>query len=218
MVEGVFESVFQLFEPVEPELKATWLVLDKDSAITSRLALRRDVIVFDCAKMHHDYHTRKMPLKLILEEARRVLINCLVKGKTMVLKLSTCCPDFLHTFNDGQVTEEISRDTGLPLSRLPEKFMLHQGKPLLRGKWPAQLIRRVDRTHNQLKLTTKPEKSTFQIILSTELEYDDLDDMLFDHKLGLPPKFHFDIRDRGVAYETIVSELGLVQDEELSLL
>lgn len=218
MVEGVFESVFQLFEPVEPELNATWLVLDKDSAITSRLAFRRDVIVFDCAKMHHDYHTRKMPLKLILEEARRVLINCLVKGKIMVLRLSTCCPDFLHTFNDGRVAEEISRDTGLPLSRLPEGFMLHQGKPLLRGKWPAQLIRRVDRTHNQLKLTTKPEESTFQIILSSELEYDDLDEMLFDHKLGLPPKFHFDIWDRGVAYETIVSELGLVQDEELTLI
>ena len=221
--DEVLDVVYEHFEPEEPELDATWLVLDEDSRLTERLGSRIDVVVLDCEKMHHDYHTRKNRLDLILEQARLVLIHCMSKGKLLVLKLGSSCPDFLHIFHDGNIKEKspslnTSHIKSAPVATLPEGFMLHQGKPLLREPHPDLLIRRKDRVHNNLALKCRASESSFQIILTTELAREELHDALFDHKMGLPAPYHFQVWDRGVTYETILNELSMCPDEELGLM
>jgi hypothetical protein len=76
--------------------------------------------------MHLDLNVRKVKIEVVLEEARRTLVHCMIKGKVLVVHLGSCCVDFLHTFHDDAV-EDLAREIdfersvhGVTLSYLPQ--------------------------------------------------------------------------------------------------
>ena len=95
------------------------------------------------------------------------------------------------------------------MSSLPAGFLLHQGKHLLEGRWAEQLFRRADREGPRDAPRTN---SRFQIILTTELDLDELDAHLFDGEMGLPRRPHFNIVHHNTEIKTVLNELALPEE------
>jgi hypothetical protein len=243
--KGGDEKKEDLLSEDEAEATRTYMFLDPGSELTKALVLRPDIILFDAAKMHHDHFHRKISIANCIEEGRRKLVHAMRYGLTLVVALRTVSPDFIGLFNDTvldasivakqrvdpiskvqvflekdktkqmldcETKQRIDTYSKAIVSSLPPGFLLHQGKHLLEGKWSEQLFRRADRDGPR-----DPPRvdSRFQVILTTELALDELDEQLFDGDMGLPRRHHFNIMHHNTQFETVLNELALPDDPGL---
>ena len=167
-------------------------------------------IVLDARKMHFDRMSKRMRMYPILEEARRSLVQCMIKGKIFAVALGDICVDMLSTFNDHNQSEEDlprslpherSIDTGIELAYLPSEFLLEAGDLLRESHWPERLYRRQDIA---LEFNVKPSMThpnpkhyrvhdKFRVIVVSSLEKKQLTDALFNGSVGLPDSNNFEI-------------------------
>ena len=160
--------------------------------------------------MHFDRVSKRMGMYPILEEARRSLVQCMIKGKIFAVVLGDICVDMLGTFNDDNQSEEDlpralpherSMDPGIRLAYLPSEFLLEAGELLRDSHWPERLYRRQDialeydvkpsMTHPNPKHYRVHDK--FRVVVVTSLEKKQLTDALFNGTVGLPDSNNFEI-------------------------
>ena len=95
-------------------------------------------IVLDGNKMHFDRTMRKRKLALILQDARLVLLNAMLHGKTVVLRLKDVCLDLLTCSDEHcpelEPTTEPFPPFG-PISYLPGCWLFNGGAALRRPEW-----------------------------------------------------------------------------------
>jgi len=187
----------------------TFLIVDpREKAIESFLSDPDfSYVILDARKMHLDKNVRKIDVKLILEEARRLLVQSMMKGKIFVVRLGALCVDFLNTFHDEAVLD-LPRElpferslTGVSMSYLPKEFLLEGGDVIRSTQWTERLYRRKELSYEKGKKVNSIDadakdfkcKERFRVVVVTQLLKSQLAANLFNGKLGLPDNTNFEI-------------------------
>lgn len=200
IAEVVDEDVYNLLNKVcTTDLQVTPLVCDTSgNEETYRWFLKNSdtYSVLDCKKMSSDYHIRKRPLHIILDNARQTIVHAMKTGRTLVLRMGDITVDFLHTFNDDCASKIDSKlimmDHRTPYGKwsyLPRETLFSRGKLLLTENFRSSLLRRAD-CDDDAKVDITCNDS-FSVIVTTTYPFDKLGDYLFTGDFGLPPMSSF---------------------------
>jgi hypothetical protein len=164
-------------------------------------------VILDARKMHNDLHVKKNKIVDILEEARRLIVFCMLNGKTLVVQMGLFPVDFLNTFKDEAV-ENLPQNLkfersmiGISLSYLPSDFLLESGEKIKTALWAEKLYRRIDlSTYYGKKVNVCDHSNSlykvhddFRVILTTSILKNQLSDILFNGSFGLPDSSNFEI-------------------------
>jgi hypothetical protein len=98
--------------------------------------------ILECKKLISDYLIKKVPLEECLDYCRRLLVNSMKHGKTLIINLGNTAADFIHTFNDESLWTKNPSQRGLHYFPLD---VFSQGGRLMReNDWPMKLFRETD--------------------------------------------------------------------------
>jgi len=195
----------------------TPLVIDRSSQHAVDTFWTYSASILDAKKMALDVTVRKEPMKDVMDKQRKILCQAIMHGKTLIFACQTSCPDFKATFNDisccdpenANLTkngEYIGLDAKADFEGKPFKSSTAENKAFI----PLDLFDNGGRPYTEKENVKKCEAlfrqeeadqnsgiakivDTFNIIVSTHFNYEDLDDFLFADTYGLPPGKFFPI-------------------------
>jgi hypothetical protein len=190
MAARFFHSLFDRVQSAgDGAQEKTFLIVDNTPAEDSlAFCLEEErCIVLDGRKLHFDRTMKRKPLRLILEDARLVLLNAMIHGKTVVLRLKDVCLDVL-TMNDEHCLDLDPVAEHFPpfgkISYLPACWLLRSGHDLRREEWHRAIIHRTDFGKTQERPPCHPR---FSVVVTTTTPLSLLDERLFRSTIGLPP-------------------------------
>ena len=201
-MEAFFSSLFDEVQGLSPPglqseaercaLKTALLVDSMpDEASLAFLLNEERCIVLDGYKMHFDRTMRKRKLPLILEDARLVLLNAMVHGKTLVFRLKDVCLDLL-TCDDEHCPDLDPVVEPYPpyskISYLPACWHFNGGAALRTEEWYTRVIHRKDFGKSEPRPPCHPR---FSVVFCTTVPEADLDARLFRGSVGLPARHNF---------------------------
>jgi len=152
-------------------------------------------IVLDGYKMHLDRNMKKRKLQLILKDARLILLDAMVHGKTVVFRLKDVCLDLL-TCNDEHCKDLEPIEERFPpfgkMSYFPDGWFLLSGAAVRTESWYLGLIHRTDFGKHE---TRPPCHPAFSVIFTTTTPAGMLEGRLFRGGIGMPPIEHFRVSE-----------------------
>lgn len=100
--------------------------------------------ILDCKKIVTDHLIKKVPLDECLEYCRRLLVNCMKHGKTLVINLGATATDFVNIFNDDNLRKH--NKTAIPEDKasFPLDLFYGGGERLRNQEWANKLYRESD--------------------------------------------------------------------------
>ena len=148
-------------------------------------------IVLDGNKMHFDRMMKKRKLNLILEDARLILLNAMIHGKTVIFRLKDVCLDLL-TCDDEHCKDLDPVEERFPpfgkISYLPSCWHFNCGAALRKEEWYRRVMHRTDFSKSEARPPCHPG---FSVMFTTTTPADELDVRLFRGSVGLPPRENF---------------------------
>ncbi|OQR84296.1 hypothetical protein ACHHYP_13551 [Achlya hypogyna] len=178
----------------------TPLVVDASDRVSTFFSYRQCTLL-DGKKMAMDKSMRKVPVPIIMEEARGRLVGALKCGHPCVVALSQCVVDFARTFNDTVLGPDVT--DGGRLGYFPADIVFaNAGKGL--HKVVDALFRPADtKDTSGIPLCHNPDD--FYVVVTSSFKHADFEKYLFKPDMGLPlPKYR---------YEFILVEQELLEED-----
>jgi hypothetical protein len=142
--------------------------------------------ILDAKGLHVKRMVSEAKLPQYLDDARHILTFAMKYGKILVLRMGDCNPDFQNGLCDEVIHNLVKENPHPPHSpwkTFPRGFMLNNGQ-LVRD-YADHFMRREDWREIREGDCT-PLHPDFQIILSTTVPPNKLDELFFNGRYGLP--------------------------------
>jgi hypothetical protein len=169
----------------------TPLIIDRSESHAYDAFLGYAASILDAKAMALDVSVQKKPIAEVMDKQRKTIVSGIKFGKTVAIACQTCAPDFVGQFNDEKCETDLSgkpfanATTATTKAVIPLDLFDNSGKAYLEmGK--AETLFRDDDVADSQNFARVTEK--FNIIVTTQFNYEDIDDFLFkDGSPCLPP-------------------------------
>lgn len=169
----------------------TPLFVDASENEDSLRILRGDsnYVILDAKKLHWEYQLKKFSVEEILEQCRALLVFAMRRGRILVVRLNSCSTDFLNTLNDQSCPATAVHPK---LSWFPLVLFRACGQAVVTD---SVLCERLHRREDREPKGKGPCfcDPNFRLIVTTTMDVNLIDEMLFNGSFGLPSVDQFEI-------------------------
>ena len=176
----------------------TPLVVDRSADHAVDTFFSYSATILDAKKMQLDVSVQKMEMAEVMERCRKQLLSCLRQNKQLVVACQGCAPNFVGQFDDAKCGLDLSgkaneSQKGEGKSFLPTELLFENGgKGLLAEAAWEKLFREEDVKDAGGMAFVDPE-SKFSVVVTTQFNYEDLDDFLFKEGAEALPAGKFQV-------------------------
>lgn len=145
-------------------------------------------MILDGKKMGIDKSMRKIPVQVLMDEARKKLVSSLKFGVPLIIAMTQSVTDFATTFTDeacknNNITELDFQDNKRKF--FPSEVFNNAGKNLLSEENLNFLFREEDKADMQ-GFTMCRNPDGFYVCLTTKFQVENFEEYLFSNEWGLP--------------------------------